>query len=295
MALPALLWLMTRKGGRKSLAPFAAALAAIVLAAYAAAGLLAVRPHSLEELRLWLLGSAALGVDRAFSWHSSGWAAAVPAWTKMTLRIFCEFVGRSGLAWTAGLVLAALPLAAAARGAARGGREARFWLFWLAGYAALFLNWEPGTIVYRVSDLIGLWALALLGLQGLPTRARAGLLAAWTASAAAYNLNFVIRPAADPASNADFVETNWVAAHAPPDAWIVATSRSAVYLPYFAGLKTVNLRYFGDETSLDARLDALAAGGAAVYATDRTLGEHGLARGVRESSPASRPRRPATA
>ncbi len=54
---------------------------------------------------------------------------------------------------------------------------------------------------------------------------------------------------------------------------MIATSRNAVYLPYFADLKTVNLRYFGGEASLDARLDALAAGGAGVYATDRTLGE----------------------
>jgi hypothetical protein len=276
MALPALGWLLTRKAGRRSLAPCAATLVAVLLAAYAAAGLLAVRPRSLEELRLWLLGSAALGVDRAFSWHSVGWAAAVPEWTKMTLRIFCDFAGRSGLAWTAGVALAALPLAAAARGAARGGREARFWLFWLAGYAALFLNWEPGTIVYRVGDLLGLWALALLGLQDFSARARAGLLAAWTAAAGAYNLAFVVRPAADPASNADLVETKWVAAHAPPDAWVLATSRGAVYLPYFAGLKTVNLRYIGDEAALDSRLDALAAAGGEVYATDRTLESTGL-------------------
>ena len=276
MALPALAWLLTRKSGRKSLVPFAAALAAVVLAAYAAAGAFAVRPRSLEDLRLWLLGSAALGVDRAFSWHSASWAVAVPSWTRMTLRIFCEFVGRTGLAWTAGIVLAALPLAAAARGAARGGREARFWLFWLAGYAALFLNWEPGTTVYRVGDLLGLWALALLGLQGLSARARAGALAAWTAAACAYNLAFVVLPAADPAANADLVETNWTAAHAPADAWVIATSRNAVYLPYFAGLKTVNLRYFGDEAALDARLDAIAAGGGSVYATDRTIEEMGL-------------------
>ena len=276
MALPALAWLLTRKCGRKSLVPFGAALAVAVVAAYAAAGVLAVRPRTLDDLRLWLLGSAALGVDRAFSWHFDSWAVAIPSWTGMTLRIFCEFAGRSGLAWLAGAALAALPLAAAARGALRGGRESRFWLLWLAGYAALFLNWEPGTIVYRVGDLIALWSLALLGLQGVPARARAGLLAAWTAAGCAYNLAFVVRPASDPASNADLVETNWTAARAPAGAWVVATGRGAVYLPYFAGLKTVNARYFGDEASLYARLDALAAAGDAVYATDRTLASTGL-------------------
>ena len=275
-ALPALAWILTRKGGRKTLAPLAAALAAVLLAAYAAAWLFAVRPHSLEGLRLWLLGSAALSVDRAFRWHFPVWAEAVPSWTKMTLRIFCEFTGRSGLAWTAGVALAALPLAAAARGAVRGGREARFWLFWLAGYASLYITWEPETIVYRVSDLLGLWALALLGLQSLSSRGRAALLATWTAAACAYNLAYTVRPAADPASNADYVETNWVAAHAPSGAWVIATSRNAVYHPYFADLKPVNLRYYPDPTALYARLDALAASGAAVYVTDRTLDRMGL-------------------
>lgn len=276
MALPALAWMLARKRGRGALAPFAGALAGAVAAAYAAAGLLAVRPRTLDDLRLWLLGSAALGVDRAFSWHSEGWAAAIPSWTAMTLKIFCGFAGRTGAVWLGGVALAALPVAAAARGAFRGGREARFWLFWLAGYAVLFLNWEPGTIVYRVSDLLGLWALALLGLQNVSAQARAGLLAAWTAAACAYNFAFVVRPAADPAMNADLVESEWTAAHAPPDAWVVATSRGAVYLPYFAGLKTVNARYFADEASLYARLDALAAAGAPVYATDRTLESTGL-------------------
>jgi hypothetical protein len=276
MALPALAWLLFFKRGRGSVFPLAATLAAVLLAAYAAAGLFAVRPHSLEDLRLWLLGSAALGVDRAFSWHSTSWAVAVPAWTRMTLRIFCEFTGRSGIVWAAGAALALLPLAAAARGAARGGREARFWVFWLAGYAVLFLNWEPGTVVYRVSDLLGLWALALLGLEGLAPRVRAGLLAGWAAAACAYNLAFVVRPAADPASNADLLETRWTAARVPSDSWVIATSRSAVYLPYFAGLKTVNARYFGEEAALFGRLDALAAAGAAVFVTDRTLESTGL-------------------
>ncbi|MFI5360566.1 MAG: hypothetical protein ACHQ49_01250 [Elusimicrobiota bacterium] len=277
MALPALAWLLTRKGGRAALPAFAAALAAVLLAAYAAAGLIAVRPRTPEEFRLWLLGSAALGVDRAFSWHFST-AAAVPAWSRTTLRIFCEFVGRSGPGRAAGLILALLPLAAAARGAARGGREARFWLLWLAGYAALFLTWEPDTIVYRISDLLALWALALLGLQGLTSRARAGLLGAWTAAAGAFNLSGVVLPAANPASNAELVETKWVAAHAPAGAWIVAGGLGVVYLPYFAGLKTVNLRYFDDAAALDARLDALTEAGAEVYATDRTLTRSGRLR-----------------
>jgi hypothetical protein len=271
MALPALAWLLTRKKGTKSLAPCLAALAAVVLAAYAAAGLLAVRPRSVDELRLWLLGSAALSMDRSFAWHWPSAGAALPAWSLMTLRVFAECVGRSGAARAAAVALAALPLAAAARGGARGGRQARFWLAWLAGYAALFLTWEPATIVYRVSDLLGLWALAHLGLRPLSPRARAGLLAAWTAAAGAFNLATVVRPAADAANNADLTETRWAGARVPADAWMLATGPCAVYYPYFERLRMVNLHYFAEESALDRRLDELAAAGQAAYVTDRTL------------------------
>jgi hypothetical protein len=271
MALPALVWLLTRKKGTRSLTPFFAALAGATVTAYAAAGLLAVRPHSYEDLRLWLLGSAALGVDRAFSWHWASAGTALPAWASMTLQIFVDYSGRSGAVRAAGAALAVLPLAAAAWGAARGGREARFWFFWLAGYALLFLNWEPGTIVYRVSDLLGLWALASLGLQRFSARARVGLLAAWCAAACAFNLAVVIRPASLAANNADLAEANWTRAQVPDDAWVLATGRGAIYLPYFEHLKTLNLRYYSDESALDARLDALRAAGQTAYVTDRTL------------------------
>ena len=272
MALPALAWLLTRKNGRQALASYGATLSAIVLAAYAAAGIIIIRPHSPDELRLWLLGSAALAPDRSFLWHSAPPATALREWSALTLRIFCEFAGRPWPARAAGILLALLPLAASARGAIRGGRQSRFWLLWLGGYAALFLAWEPATIVYRVSDLIGLWALAMMGLEGMSSRARTAALAGWTAVAFAYNLTFVIRPAADPTSNADLVETRWIQAHAPVDAWIVTNGRGAVYLPYFAHLKTLNLRYLQDESSLNAKLDSLSS----IYVTDRTLEQSGM-------------------
>ena len=52
MALPALAWLLAGRKGRKSLVPCLAILTAVVIAAYAAAALFAVRPRSLDELRL---------------------------------------------------------------------------------------------------------------------------------------------------------------------------------------------------------------------------------------------------
>lgn len=276
MALPALVYALRSKKKKSELFPYMKSLALTVGLAYACAGLFAVRPGSLAELKLWLLGSAALGTDRAFSWHGVPWSQAVPAWLGMTLRVFAEFVGHRGAAFTAGLLLGALPLLAAARAAADRSREARFWLLWLAGYAALFLTWEPYTIVYRVSDLLALWALATLGLQALPGRWRLAALASWTAAAFAFNLAFTVRPAAEFRNNPDLVEAMWTKKAAPADAWVLANGRGAVFIPYFAGLRPVNLRYYTEEAALRARLDALAAAGESVFVSGRTLQEEGL-------------------
>lgn len=276
MALPALAYVLTRKKGRREVFPYLSSLFVAVAVPYICAGLFAVKPSSLNELRLWLLGSAALTTDRSFLWHSIPLSSAIPAWLGMSLRVFTEFVGRAGFAWTAGVVLAVLPLLAAARGAVEKSREALFWLLWLAGYAVLFIAWEPYTIVYRVGDLIALWALATMGLKALPARARLGGLIAWTAAAFAFNLVNVVRPAADPANNPDLVEAEWTKTAAPPEAWVLANGRGAVYIPYFAGRRPVNLRYLTGEKALHAKLDELAAAGQVVYASGRTLEEEGL-------------------
>lgn len=274
MAFPALAYMLFRKKG--SLVRYSSTLFVAVLVPYICAGLFAVKPASYLELKLWLLGSAALTTDRSFLWHSIPFTQAVPAWLRMTLRVFTEFVGRSGWSWSAGVILATLPIIAAARGVLSRSREAYFWLLWLAGYAALFLFWEPYTIVYRVTDLLALLALATLGLQALPPRARLGLLAGWTAAAFAYNLAFVIRPASEFSNNPDLVEAEWTKTSSPPQAWILANGRGAVYIPYFAGRRPVNLRYFSDEKLLDSRLDELTKAGQSIYVSGRTLEEDGL-------------------
>lgn len=276
MALPALVYALTRKKGRGEALPYARSLFVALAVPYICAGLFAVRPSSFVEFKLWLLGSAALGNDRAFSWHSIPFSSAVPAWLGMSLRIFTESAGRRGLAWSAGVILAVLPLLAAARGAADKSRESRFWLLWLACYAVLFLTWEPFTIVYRVTDLIALWALATMGLQAMSSRLRLGALIAWTGAAFAFNFHYVVRPASVFENNPALVETAWTKAHAPADAWILANGLGPVYLSYFGGLRPLNLRYYTDEAALHARLDALAAAGEVVYVSGRTFGEEGL-------------------
>lgn len=276
MALPALLFVLTRKRNPREAFPYLNSLSVAVAIPYICAGLFAVQPQNINDFKLWLLGSAALTTDRSFQWHSIPLAQALPAWTGMTLRIFTEFVGRQGLAWAAGVALAGLPLLAAARAAADRTRESLFWLLWLAGYAVLFIAWEPYTIVYRVSDLLALWALATLGLKALPARLRQGALIAWTAAALAFNLAYVVRPAADPANNPDLVEAEWTKISAPEHAWILANGRGAVYIPYFTARRPVNLRYYTDEKLLHARLDALTGAGETVYVSGRTLLEEGL-------------------
>lgn len=273
MAFPALAFLLYRK---KGLREYAFALAGTVAAAYVLAGVFAVKPASLQELKLWLLGSAALGVDRGFNWHSTPLGYSLFSWSRMSFRVFAEFVGRTGFSWTLGVILAVLPMLAAARGALDKTREGNFWLIWLAGYALLFIAWEPYTIVYRVTDLVPLIALATLGLGGFPAKARAGALAAWIAAAGAYNYATVVKPASEFANNPDLVEAEWTKASTPPDAWVLVNGRGGVYVPYFAGRRTVNLRYFDAPGSLESKLDELTAAGQTLYVTGRTLEQAGL-------------------
>ncbi len=273
MAVPALLWILPRRRGAAK--AFLTTYSGVLIAAYLAAGVCAVRPQNFNDVRLWLLGSAALNVARSFSWHAAAPLDALAAWSRMTLRVFCDFDAASGALKAAGVLLALLPLVAAARAARRGDRAARFWLIWLAGYAALYLTWEPFTVVYRVSDLLGLWALATMGLEALPPATRVAALAAWVAVAAPYNWVTQIRPNADPAGNADYVSALRAAEGTPEDAWIVVIGRDQVYVPYFARRRPLNLRYLPDEAALDARLDVLAALGQNVYVTERALDESG--------------------
>lgn len=276
MAFPALAYALTRRKNRSDAAAYLGVAAFVLAFSYISACNLAVKPSTGEELRLWLLGSAALGVDRGFSWHSTPLLYSIFSWSRMSLRIFAEFVGRAGIAWSLGVIIAVLPVLAAARGAAEKTKEGSFWLIWLAGYALLFIAWEPYTIVYRVTDLMPLIALATLGLGGFSPRVRGAALAAWILAAGAYNYATVIKPASVFSNNPDLVEAEWTKVSTPPEAWVLVNGRGGVYVPYFSGRRTVNLRYFDAPGSLEARLDALTKEGALLFVTGRTLQQDGL-------------------
>ncbi len=276
MAFPAYAYALTRKKGRGAVGPYMLFSFVAVTIPYLLAGYFAMQPSSFNDVKLWLLGSAALTDDRSFLWHSVPVGQALHAWSRMSFRVFTEFVGLKGLAWICGVVLAVLPIVAVARAVADRSREAKFWLLWLAGYALLFLAWEPFTIVYRVSDLIGLWALATLGLTALPSRWRLGLLSTWIVAAFAYNLHYTVLPASRFENNPDLVEAEWTKMSAPPEAWMLVNNRGVVYIPYFTARRPVNLRYLPEEKQLHARIDMLITAEQVVYVSGRTLEEPGV-------------------
>ncbi len=286
VAAPALIYLVWahRRERRDVLSYFAWAAAAVV-AAYVLAGLLAVKPGTSDEMRLWLLGSAALGQDRAFKWHiDTSVLESLRLWGLTSLRIFCDFTRVTGPAKALGIVLAVLPLAAAACAFRRPAREAKAMALWLAGHALIYTTWEATTIVYRVVDLPALWALAWMGLdeRQVPAKARAVLFAVWTAAAGLYNWHASLAADCDPANNVEFMEAREVGRRTPPEAWVVAHARSQVYYPYFGARRPLNLRFHGTPEALAAAVAAREARGEPVYATGRTLKSFpGLTRDVR--------------
>ena len=269
MAGPAMIWALSRKAGRKTWIEYLGAMGGVLLTAYACAALFAVRPETLDQWRIWLLGSAALNADRNFAWHQTPLLPGLKNWLLVSLNVL----------WAkgSGHYLALLPWAAAAWGLSKGTPRSRFWGLWLAGYAALYLTWEPHTIVYRITDLLAVYALVFEGLDSLPARARAFALAAWCAAVGLHNWNAAILPATRLENNVGFAEAAWAGQNTPDNAWVLAVGAGPVYLPYFARRKPLNPRYWRDEAALFARLNALAAAGEPVYASDRALAASGWA------------------
>ncbi|MFH2204923.1 MAG: hypothetical protein ABIJ96_17560 [Elusimicrobiota bacterium] len=267
------LWRSRVKSKRRgALLRYAAAASGTVLLAYLLVALFIIRPHSFADLRLWLLGSAALGPDRTVLWHGQGLSASLRDW----LRMSAELV--SPIYWLS------LPLWGAALWSLSRLREhGRFrpliitaWL-WLPAYALLFTQWEPYTLVYRVSDLVPLWLLAAVAAHHLIEWKgwKAGLLAAaYIPALALTNLQTGIRPKSEPQSNAALSETLWIQNATPENAWIAAYGIEEVYFPYFAHRHPLNLRYFqGREQALTERLWEMLEAGRPVYVTAKRLQE----------------------
>ncbi|MBI5630181.1 MAG: hypothetical protein HY921_04775 [Elusimicrobia bacterium] len=264
---------------KKKLRTYTAVLLITAVGAYAFCALSLLRHQSLHAWRLWILGSAALQPDRSFSWHGGYSWDNLQEWARMTLNIFADSRELEGAPQITALLLSISALAAAGlglpsiRGAAGPRRRlAIFCLAWLISYAALFVGWEPYTIVYRIADLIPLWVLALIGLERLPPRLQGSVLAAWVAAAGLFNWRFSIKPNCDPERNWEYQEALWVRRQTPEEAWLVATARAQVYYPYFAHRRPLNMRYYSsDRKALTEKLDGLAGQGFPVYITSSVL------------------------
>jgi hypothetical protein len=154
-------------------------------------------------------------------------------------------------------------------------RTARACLLWLIGYAVLYHSWQPFTMVYRITDLLAFWLLLAIFAQS--ARWKTWSLAAWVTTAGIFNGIFLILPQLDPGRNAYYQEALRVSQQTPPDAWIVVKARDQVYIPYFAGRKPFNLRYYKNRTeALAQRLDEIGRAGQPVYITGVTLRLSGL-------------------
>lgn len=219
-------------------------LAAVVAAGYVV-GALCVRPASAAQWRAWLLGSAALAVDRSFTWYTGSLMTNLRDWALMTLRIFSD----SPLSWLFGGTAVAAALWAL--------RRHRSWGLWLGGYALLFMSWQPYTLVYRISDLPALWALAALARPPL------WALGLWVSGAFLYNGGVVIRRRSQPAP--EYEQALALRKTTPENAWIVTSGLGQVYVPYFAHRRPLNLRYFEEPGSLERRIEELEARGEPVY------------------------------
>ena len=277
--LPCALYLLgTSYDGRKkktAIIQYGAVLAAALLASYAAVAIFIIRPSG-QTWRLWLLGSAALSMDKSFSWHGTYSLNNLASWALMTLRVFVNPYDLSGTARMLGWALAALPLAAAGLGLGASRRLAAACLLWIAGYAMLYISWEPFTVVYRISDLIPLWILIALAAARVRGHWAAAALCAWVAAAGIFNWQYTIRPHADPKNNVAYQEALWLSELTPENSWISAVSIDQVYIPYFARRRPLNLRYFVNRREALARMLAdNARAGVPVYVTSPALATDG--------------------
>ncbi|MBI5624811.1 MAG: hypothetical protein HY924_13620 [Elusimicrobia bacterium] len=277
MFAPACLYLLARSSphgsARKAWKSYALALGLPVLAAYILAGLLCARPTSLEDARVWLLGSAALNLDKSFSWFG-GWSwVNLGDWLRMSLRVFTDFVELPPDLRSAGWLLASAPVAAGAAGVWLGrDRLSAGALLWLGGYALLYTSWQPHTIVYRVSDLMAVWLLVALLASSSPWRT--ALLAVWVGGAGFFNWTLLIEPWTRPESNPAYKASVWLNTVVPENGWVAAFNLDQVYIPYFGQRKPLNVRYYeGRLPVLAERIESLSKAGEPVFATSRTLEE----------------------
>ena len=147
-------------------------------------------------------------------------------------------------------------------------------LIWLAAYACVFIRWQPGIMVYRVSDLIPLCLLLFLAYQ--ETAARIGIGRAAAAALAVCllvgNLGAELYPRSQAGNNSRLERMAFLKANTPEESWITGNDQDDIYIPYFAQRRPIVVeRYAQDPAKLAEALDHLVAAGQAVFVTSRVL------------------------
>jgi hypothetical protein len=236
--------------------------------AYALAAQHGVRPASLEEFKVWMLGSAALGPGRSFLWYApTSLASGLADWARAGARVVSPYPLVGALLWLFAI-------------GAKGSRDTapRFAVntAWIAilSYLPITLSYEPYSFDYRVTDLVPLWLMAALLLRGL--RTPSAPLNPWPAvfvvALAGANMAGAMRAHQSPEANRQYQKALWYKGTLPQKAWVASIGLEEVYVPYFAHIRPLSLRYFdGRPAALKARVEQLARRGEPVFIASDTL------------------------
>lgn len=283
------LWHLRRRYGKQWLEPaleYVAAVALGAVGAYAFVLLAFVRPPSAADALHWFYGSLNKGAGGLY-WHGRYDLYSLKLWLKMTVNIFASFkpeYRRAGggaaaealLAAARGLLLALALRLAWTRGALGGARRhsASVCAVWLLVYAAVFVSWEPMTMVYRVSDLPAMLLLLALGAKDW----RWPVPAALACCLAGGNFLAEVYPRSISQNNALLTRMEFLRGATPENAWIATPESQGggeeLYIPFFARRRPILLTIYRDRAGdLDRRLAAIIGAGEPVFVTSAVLGD----------------------
>ncbi|PCI31282.1 MAG: hypothetical protein COB53_13545 [Elusimicrobia bacterium] len=260
---------------RKDFMRYAFVSIVFVTSAYAIAGIYGVKPADLEEFKVWMLGSAALGPGRSFRWYMpDSLATGIFQLLQSGFRVVSAYWAVGAVLWL-GALAATFSRNSAPRYAIR-----TAWLG-IIGTLPILLTYEPYSIDYRVTDLVPLWLMAALWMRGdelsPPVRVWPVVLVACIAAA---NMSGGLRSIMTPEMNRPYQKALWLKGTLPPHAWVASSALDEVYVPYFAHLRPLNLRYLQKPGQLKARIESLARRGEPVFIAADTVKSLGVERFV---------------
>ncbi|MFH1282114.1 MAG: hypothetical protein ABII27_00435 [bacterium] len=211
-----------------------------------------IKPQSFNDFRIWLLGSAVLTPDKHFAWHGGFSASNILTLIKtnctLFLPVFYEKINilpklRSGfsfLIYASGFIFLVLILNFF-YGIKRIWKEYRsivlLCLVWLMPYLVLFVTWEPGTLVYSLTNIFPLWMLLMLSVISLRLKKQFKILflIVFLGIFLLSNILNAMQGLADKNNNRVLMEADIIKKHTSQNSVVlVASGFYKLYLPYFA-------------------------------------------------------------